>query len=168
MFKADINIKLSHEVYDDGTYKIKEAGVCDIYDIGGKPGIYDVDITSYMCSDEIQYYYYLDYVIFVEKYIMGYFIGDVGYNFIDTPISKKEDKVYYLMDICMYDIIEENIETHEFKLMLQYLYRHCKNNNCKVLQLKLDHRNRYELFYENLKINHNFIEFNGYLLKQIN
>ena len=167
MFNADINIKLNHEIYNDGKYQIKKAGVCDIYDIGGKPNYYEADITSYVCSNELEYYYYLDYVIFIEEYIMGYFIGDIGYNCIDTQFSKKEDKVYYLLDICMEYVVEEKFNHIPFNLLIEYLLRHCKNNNCKLLELKIDFNNKFVKFYEYLKSNFNFVEYNGYLLKQI-
>ena len=167
MFISDIELRLIHEEYNDGTYKIIEAGVCDIYDIGGDPARYDPDITSYMCSKKITYYYSLDYVIFVEKYIMGYFIGDIGRNYMDTPFSTKDDLVYYLMDICMEYIFEDNIEHKPFKVLMEYLFRHCKNNHCKVLELKIDSDNRYKPFYDYIKSNYNFIEWNDYLLKEI-
>ena len=163
MFIADIDLRLTHEKYDDGKYRILEAGVCDIYDIGGQPSLYDPDITSYMCSDKITYYYSLDYVIFVENHIMG----DIGRNCINTPFSNNDDLVYYLMDTCMQYIIENPNEHEPFKLLMNYLFRHCKNNNCKVLELKIDSFCKYKQFYEFIKNNYHFVEWNGYLLKEI-
>lgn len=167
MFNADNDLRLNHEEYNDGKYKIKAAGVCDIYDIGGDPSRYDPDISSYICSDEIVYLYSLDYVIFVEKFIEGYFIGEIGRNYLDTPLSNKEDLVYYLMDICMDYIIEDENQHEPLKKLLQYLFRHCKNNNCKVLELKKDSNDRYKPFYDYVIRNYEFIEWNGYLLKKI-
>ena len=58
MFISKTDVKFVHNTYNDGTYKIKQAGVCDIYDIGGQPKIYEPDITAYQVSDNIEYTYF--------------------------------------------------------------------------------------------------------------
>ena len=167
MFKPDKTFKTIYEKYDDSKYKINAADVGDIFDIGGDPACYDPEIYSYQEEEYIDYTYYMDYVIFVDTYISGYFIGENGKNDIDTPFATTNDYVYNLYDISMDYDFDEDEEPTEYLIFFDYLIRHCKNNECTQLQLKIDNDNRYQLFYDYCKKNLGFIQWNNYLIRKI-
>ena len=86
---------------------------------------------------------------------------------IYTIFTTKDDLVYELLDICLeYDYDKEDDPT-EFNILFNYLLRHCKNNNCKLLQLRIDKDNRYNLFYNYIKKHFGLIESDGFLFKKI-
>ncbi len=113
------------------------------------------------------YDYNYDYVILFINYIQGYFIGEVGYNENDTKYTKNTDLVYCLREIWLNIGYEDNQEPKEFIILFEYLIRHCKKNNCKMLQLKIDKNRRYQLFYDYVKEKFNMEEYANYLIKQI-
>lgn len=167
MFIENEKIRLKYEDYNDGRYVIKEAGVCDIYDIGGQPACNEPMISTYQQSEDIDYLYSMDYVILTDKFIMGYFIGAIGNNDCDTIFTTKDDLIYELLDIYLEYDYDEDDDPIEFNILFNYLLRHCKNNNCKLLQLRIDKDNRYNLFYNYVKNKFELIESNGFLIKRI-
>lgn len=165
--RIDREICPYYEEYEEENLQIRDAGCCGMFDVGWVPCRFDPCIGTYQKVEAYSKYYVLDYVMLtVDRWINGYFIGIAGWNDRDTPYSRKEDQVYDLWDLCVDELMDDTDTGHLDKLFA-YLLRHCANNHCRALQIRMDDPRRYQLFYDHCKTHFGMEEWNGYLYLKI-
>lgn len=165
---VDFDVCPEYEEYIDGDLKIGDAGCSGMFDIGWMPWRFEPCIGSYQKVEHFGKYYVLDYIRMMVGYnVEGYFIGVGGKNDRDTPYSRSSDMVYDLWDLCVDELLEDGEDTGFLDKLFAYLLRHCKNNNCCALQIRMDDQDRYRPFYDHCKTHFGMKQWEGYLYKQI-
>ena len=167
LFYIDRNICPHYETYIEGDLTIGDAGCCGMFDVGWAPERFEPCIGSYQKVQAYSKYYVLDYIrLTVDQWIAGYFVGIAGWNDRDTPYSRREEPVFDLWDLCVDELLEPGEDTGHLDKLFAYLLRHCENNGCRALQIRMDDERRYAPFYDHCKRHFGMQEWNGYLYKQ--
>ncbi len=168
MFIADQTFMFKYERFELQNLVIDKATIDSFFEIGGNARCFEPDNTTYEAFPITSYSYDYDYVtLLIDKCVQGYFIGEVGMNIEDTPLSNSNDWVYALYEIWINIGYDDGEEPEMFIFLFEYLLRHCKNNGCKLLLIMKDKENRYAHFYDYVKKRFGMQEYKNYLIKAI-